>query len=41
MAKIIQRGREAIDALVKLIGAATLPAPKLIPVRVVAGKSRR
>ena len=41
MSKIIQRGLDAIDAWVKLIGAATLPAPKLIPVKVVAGKPRR
>ena len=41
MSKFIQRGLEAIDAVVKLIGAATLPAPKLTPIKVVAGKSRR
>ena len=38
MAKIIQRGLAAIDGLVKLIGAATMPAPKLIPIKVAAGK---
>ena len=38
MSKIIQRGLDAIDALVKLIGAASLPAPKLIPIKVAAGK---
>jgi hypothetical protein len=38
--KLIQDGADAIRALVELIGEATLPAPKRVPVKVTAGKRR-
>jgi len=41
MPKFIRRGLEAIRALAELIGEATLPAPKRVPVKVAAGKSRK
>ena len=41
MPKFIRRGLEAIRALVELIGEATLPTPKRVPVKVGAGKGRR
>ena len=41
MPKIISRGLDAILALVELIGSTTLPVPKLIPIKVTAGKGRR
>ena len=36
MPKFIRRGLEAIRALAELIGEATLPAPKRVPVKVGA-----
>ncbi len=41
MPKFIDRSLDAIRALLELIGGATLPAPKLIPIKVTAGKGRR
>lgn len=41
MPKFIRRGLEAIRALAELIGEATLPAPKRVPVKVAADKGRR
>ena len=41
MPKFIRRGLDALLSLAEQIGAVTLPAPKLIPIKVVAGKSRR
>ena len=38
--KFIQSGRDAILALIEMIGKATLPQPKLIPIKVTAGKRR-
>ena len=41
MSKYIQRALDALLALVERVGAATLPQPKLIPIKVAAGKPRR
>lgn len=41
MTKLIDRVRDAVVALVEVIAGATMPQPKLIPIKVVAGKSRR
>ena len=41
MTKFIDRVRDAVLALVEAIAGATLPRPKLIPIKVGAGKSRR
>jgi hypothetical protein len=41
MTKFIDRLRDAVVAVVDMIGGATLPAPKLIPIKVTAGKTRR
>ena len=41
MPKFIRRGLDAVRSMIELVAAATLPRPKLVPVRVTAGKSRR
>lgn len=41
MTKFIDRIRDAFLALVEAISGATLPQPKLIPIKVVAGKPKR
>ena len=41
MTKLIDRVRDAVLALVEVIAGATLPRPKMIPIKVVAGKPRR
>lgn len=41
MPKFIRRGLDAVLALVDHVGAVTLPQPKLIPIKVVADKTRR
>ena len=40
MIKFIDRVRDAVSALVEAIAGATLPQPKLIPIKVTAGKPR-
>lgn len=41
MPKFITILRDAALAVIELVGNATLPAPKRVPVKVGAGKSRR
>ena len=41
MIRFIDRLRDAVLAVVEAIGAVTLPVPKLIPIKVATGKSRR
>ncbi len=41
MPKFIRQGLDALLALVELAGAATLPPPKLIPIKVVAERTWR
>ncbi len=41
MPKFIQRGLDGLLALVELVAGLTLPAPRLIPIKVTAGKDRR
>ena len=41
MSKLIDRLRDAMVALVEVIAGATLPQPKLIPIKVTADKRRR
>ena len=41
MPKFIRRGLDVLRALVEAVGAVTLPQPKLIPIKVAAGKSKR
>ena len=41
IAKIIDRVRDAVLALVEVIAGATLPQPKLIPIKVGASKPKR
>ena len=41
MTKFIDRVRDAVLALVDAIAGATLLQPKLIPIKVVAGKAKR
>ena len=41
MTKFIDRVRDAVLALVEVIAGATLPQPKLIPIKAVAAKSKR
>ena len=41
MTKFINRVRDAFLAVVEAISSATLPQPKLILIKVVAGKSKR
>ena len=41
MTKFIDRVRDAFLALVEAIAGATMPQPKLIPIKVTAGKPKR
>ena len=41
MSKLIDRLRDAMVALIEVIAGATLPPPKLIPIKVAADKRRR
>ena len=41
MPKYIRRGLDALLALAEAVGAVTLPQPKLIPIKVAAGKTGR
>ena len=41
MTKFIDRLRDAVLALADVVAGATLPMPKLIPIKVTAGKPRR
>ncbi len=41
MTKFIDRVRDAFLAVLEAISGATLPQPKLIPIKVVVGKSKR